>query len=454
MEIPSSDDILSDPVGHRRMYYKLHASLNDWSKRNLCLLQELTEKNEFPFIEPLQNIYDKWFRIFISEYGLFGQMKVFGNIRTCPAVQIFTELSRTHFLLMYKRIFDETQESLKRGHPEGLIAYSMDKSEHYDGDFGLDWKKPIITYTQQEIMNGLLMLTEKMDQMPLDAMDELKHILLLLYTRNSVLFCETNKDTILNVNGMIVPVSEGNYMPNRDYFTFTTIYFHTIQRRVFFYDITQKCDLDSPLPKGSIERTEQWIEEIAESLGSEGYEDCYSRSCEEAYVFPGDREWFCYRFPDMPIQTGPILDCFRKNYSRSYYSEYRTSKESVFAVVNQTSHAGHCARFFVLNCVDHYMRTQLNLPWRDGFVIENGAIEGTKIRLFRNHAPYMLQLCSRFWVYHNGKIIPRDNIFESLAIWLYICKTHYQSKVFGISIAPVIEKIIDNAQKKTFTAAF
>jgi len=241
-------------------------------------------------------------------------------------------------------------------------------------------------------------------------------------------------------------------IPNRHYLTFCSIYFHAIQRRIFYFDKVRKEKID--VDKAMVKRVEEWISDVVDSLGNEGFEDCYAKACEEAYNFPGDREWFKYRYPNLPAQTGPILDCFRKKYSERYYMDYRASKESVLGVIDQASHSGHAARIFVLNAIDQYMKTQFSIPWRDGLVIDNVSLEGSQIKLYRNKAPYLFQVFSRHWVYDRASVYPCDSIYESLAIWMYLLKYRYRSCAFGVSLERLISKIVDNAQKKSFTAVY
>lgn len=456
--LPTGEYILSDITEYRERLVKLHAQLHEWGRYTKRLLGNLIEKDQPPIrdsMNTLQERHAQWHKHLLMEYDYYGQMKTFGNIRTCPSVQVFVELSRTHFLIMYSQIKDLTSASLQKGSPQGILAYSMLQTEYFDGDFDLPWEKPIMNYTQQEIMNGLLMITEKLDQLPTDSFGEVDHICNLLYTRNSVFMCEESVPELLNVVNMRVQVGDSDlWTPNRDYMTFCSIYFHVIWRRIFYHGAVVKNNHFDHLPEGSVDRAREWLEDVADGLGSEGFEDLFTQSCEEAYRFPGDTEWFRYRNPDMPVQTGPILDCFRKKFSKRYFSEYRTSKETVFAAADQNSHSGHCARIFLFNCVDQYMRTQFTVPWKDGFLVSNDVIEVSEIKLVRNHAPYLLQLYSRFWVYAKGKIIARDNIFELLAIWFYICKLQFGSKLFGIDISPIVDRVVDNVRKKPFSAGF
>lgn len=432
------------------MLIQLHKTLKEWGMENSRLLRSLpANRND------LSDLHAAWLQALIADYYYFGDMKTFGNIRSCPAVQIFAELSRTHFILMYPLIMEESAVVRQRGeYTEGLlIGFKMSECEHMGEDS--NWNTPIMMYTQQDVMNALLMLSEKLDQFSKDALSELQHVLKILYTRNSVFLCEESTPDILNVPNMTTTTkTEGFLIPNRDYLTFCSIYFHAIQRRIFYFAQVKQLPPPDAIDAAMEERVKRWVASLVDALGKEGFEDCYAKACEESYNFPGDLEWFKYRYPNLPAQTGPILDCFRKKYAERYYMDYRASKESVLGVVDQDSHSGHAARIFVLNAVDQYMKTQFSIPWRDGLVIDNAALEGNQVKLYRSRAPYFLQVFSRHWVYDRAAVYPSDRMYQSLAIWMYLLKERHQCKVFGVSLERLVTKIVDNVQTKSFRAVY
>jgi hypothetical protein len=220
---------------------------------------------------------------------------------------------------------------------------------------------------------------------------------------------------------------EGDRRPNRDYMIFCTIYFHALFRRIFYYELLDKA----AAVDGNAKQIERWVsDEVCKALGAEGFEDCFQKSCEEAYAFPGDSEWFAYRYPNLPKQTGPILGCFRPEYAKKYYTDYRLSKEAVLAAVQQATHAGHCARLFVINAIDQYMKIHYGIPWKDGLVIANCGMEGSQTKLFRSDAPYLVQVFSRYSVYYKHTIYSSNCLYTTIATWMNILKLRFNSQIF------------------------
>jgi len=344
--------------------------------------------------------------------------------RHCISASIFMELSRSNFICMYRTIMDESnqiQEEIKRhGVPKQdySILWSLDKATHvYVPNSSL----AIMSFKQSNVMDTLLMLTERLDSLPFEAFDELKMVVKLLYTRNGVFFCQETPN-LLDRETM----RDGNRI-NRDYAIFCSIYFHALFRRMYYYELLERIEIHH----GDGEMVREWVtDDVCKALGAEGFEDCFQRSCEEAYAFPGDLEWFAYRYPNLPKQTGPILGCFRPEYAKRYYTDYRLSKEAVLSAVQQPTHAGHCARLFVINAVDQYMKIHYSVPWKDGLVIPNNGMEGAQTKLFRNDAPYLVQVLSRYSVYHDRKIYSSNCLYETIAMWMRLLKLHYASQIY------------------------
>lgn len=452
----TAHEIYSDARGHRYMFLQLHIKLNQWAEQNKQYLGDIIDRKVSPndkLRDSLIELHKNSLETFITDYSTWSIMETYGNIRTCPSINMFTELSRTHFIIMYNKITEES-DKIKRYHTSNLpspsdfmILYNLEKSKYFE----VNYKMAIMSYKQTDIMNALLMLSEKIDQLPFDAFEELKTILNILYTRNSILLCQHTSEEVLDCENMNV---KGENMPNRDYITFCTIYFHVIQRRIFYTESIKTCSIYGISPD-SIERCRKWVEDdVCIGLGGEGFDDCQAKSCEEAYKFPGDYEWFKYRYSNLSAQTGPILDCFRKPFSKKYYSSYRISKEVILSAVNQTSHQGAISRIFVINAVDQYMRSHFSIPWRDGIVIDNNAIEGSDVKLYRNHAPYLLQIFSRYYVYHDNTIYVSDCIYEAITFWMYLLKIKYNSEIFSNSIISLTTQILEDAKSAAFKSNF
>lgn len=451
LETPmSADDVIKHNRGYRYGYYQFHLQIQQWSIYIDELMKEPDEK--LPKFQ-LEKLHQKWLTNLILYYQSWVGFRdvIPGQIRVFPAMDIFVELSRTFYLINRGEVNLQQQEldnamfktTLE---DKNIHCFKLKHTDHFTEGFHkekLDWDKPILLYTQQEVVDCLLMMTEKIDQLPYEAVPETRKILRLLYIRHGQFICQKNMTEFLNVPNFY----DSNLdIPNRDYLTFATIYFHAVQRRLFYWDLMNPV---VPPPKRcqdeAIERCRNWImNEVYAHMTDENFDDIYKATYEEdAYVFPGDLDWYSYRYPDLPnFQIGPIIDCFRKEMTKKYYSEYRVSKETLLDSVNQNSHTGHCARLFMFNAIHQYISTIMTgvkFQWKDALVITNQMLESSSRELLRESGvkvPYFVQVFSRFCVYDVGNIYVSDNFYESFVIWLSLIR---DKKNWGLLIDKIIE---------------
>lgn len=427
--------------------------MEDWGKLTKQWLENLDNVPR----DRLKLLFDAWYESFIADYTSWSTMRRYTDeIRWTYAGTIFAEMSRTYFVLEYPAICAETAEMARVGKecPELRIRWTLgERLADMAGPVlqsGVNWTRPIMMFTQKEIMAALLMLTEKLDQANHACIPDIERAVRVLFLRNSVFFCEESDTSILDAPNFV----HNGCMPNRDYYMFSAMYFNAVQRRVFYWEAANKEKI-AAIDAASTLRCKRWVEDEVCALDAETFDEVYQKSYDEAFCFPGDAEWFRYRYPRQKAYPGSLVDCFRKEFSAKYDAQYRVSLEAVMAAVGQSSHSGHCAHLFVLNCLDQYLRNHYSLPaWRDGLVLKNEDMEGATAELMRGEAPYLVQLFSRYCVYFEDTFYYSDCIYETLAFWLTCVHRGYKNRVFDISIEPLIRKILYNEQKKSFPTAF
>lgn len=473
------NDIITDPRGHRFMYAMFQNSIRAWAKQTTRYLRCIGERGEslvpYQFAE-LKKLHEDWETLLITDYIGLSTFKTVvkrggeqvtldnlesayneqrqegGTLRYSPTMTIFIELSRTHYLIMHPSIVAESAKIATLS-PQAAVAgnftllWTLERTEHFGDGYqhmSIDWKTPVMAFRQSDVVHCLLMMTEKLDQLPWSARGELEQVYRMVYTRNSVFFCDETTTDILDMPQMRTAGSTDPLVaPNVDYMVFCTIYFHAIRRRIFYSNVIKEAELPVLLPKNIVERVQKWFEdEVCSTFGSEEFEECYGKACEASYAFPGDLEWFKYRYPDVSPQTGPILECFRKELLKRYGTDYRVGKEAILAAVDLNSHSGHCARIFVVDAIDQYMRIRFNIPWRDGVVIKNDALEGKKDKLLRRGAPLMVQVFSRFMAYDNRRVYVTDSIYQAFAGWLALLRREYKSTLYGCPLGKLIKRLL------------
>ena len=205
-------------IPNRTSTKRLYAKLDGIAKHLSSILNSLDAQND---LSNVQRFYDKYKKYFIEEYSVIGAHVQVGMKRGSLAMHIFVELSRAHFILKYEQLMNEKQMIIHGSKGAHLIqAFSLKncKTEfwHSDND------KSIFMYNQNEIIALLLLLSRRIVEMPFEqtAIMDFRQILLSLYTRNCVFFCQTCSSAALNVEDMRVLHPNGEFMFNRDYACF------------------------------------------------------------------------------------------------------------------------------------------------------------------------------------------------------------------------------------------
>lgn len=409
--LPNYDSVIQSD-DFRLEFYRIFINVIDpWYRQNEKYIKDASSGKKIQLSNEFIKSYEHNFESFITDYNCWSSKE-----SKRLSINIFVEIARTNFLLMYNEIKEESDEIRKLdGMPSKnyKVLWSMEKSKYFPNASNL----AIMMYKQTDIIKLLLYLTETIDQVSFDSAEELEFIVRLLQTRNGVYFCQTD-------------IEYDSKMTFEEYATFCTIYFNAIYRRLFYYKIIPKSPIKFPF-----ENCKRWFEQdVCGILGSEGFEDLYAKSCEECYQFPGDVEWFKFRYPDLQVQTGPVLDSMRKDMAKKYYTDYRISKESALGLYNQITHAGQCSRIFIINAINHFMNVKYGIQWKDGIVIRNDAIEGNRSKLMRKGAPYIVQIYSRYSVYDDSKIYTSDDIYQVFAYWCDLLRFKYNSEIFGVKI--------------------
>ena len=447
-------EVYQNPKGHEFGLFTLYEEIKKLSTRNTRWLRGIAENNAIPpasIISELKSLYEKWLEIWLLDYNNWIQKERIGGSDVCPSISIFVELCRTHFILKFKQIKEESQKVLESQdlNQNLSILFAMKSLEYFDthrSDF--KWEVPIFQFKQSDIINALIILTEKLNQIPWAARGELTQAADILYTRNAVFFCTASSTDILDVKAMRVEVPGQPMRPNVDYLTFTSIYFNAIQRRLFYADLYKPMD-QPRYPDEAVKRVKEWVEkDLCSILDVDQFDEFWKASYEESYHFPGDSEWFVYKYPDVPPQTGPILDCFRKDYSKKYYADYRVSMDVVLASVDVNSHTGYGARIFVINVVNNYIFSHLGYPFRDSCVIENENLEKKDFKFIRNAVPYIVQVFSRYCCYYKKQVYYTDSLYETLTCWFYLLKIHYHSTALDVNLSELVDWLIDGKKRE------
>lgn len=403
-------------------------------------------------IENIDVLYRGYLSIFVEDYYSFNEPYTINGQRGSHAMHLFLELSRIHFLLQYQRLKDEKQQVLydvtMKDSYDTMLTFSFDscRSEFWTNNSQLEFhSKTIMTYGQTHVIDALLYINKRMEEMPYDkeTFEDFDMLTLSLFTRNSIFLCEACSDQAFDHLNMRkeVPNVESKFTFNNDYLMLCTIYFNSIQRRLYYWK--QFETLHQDIPRGMpTEVCETWFStEVIPSLGDEGFDDLFAKASESSYDFVGDREWFVYRYPQRVIAKGPVLDCIRPVEAQQYFKGIRYSKDVTLELSrgHRNDINGKMARRFFLLAIDQYFRNNHSVGWYEAVVIENEQLEKEELKICKSPFPCLLKLLGDYWVYHDGVVYPSSNIYTTFAMWLYLIHKKYNNWFVRVNLKYLVK---------------
>lgn len=488
---------------YREMYRDLSIRLMRLARRNSSILASLMSKEcvfEWDAAQ-VRALYQAWLKSMIENGPTLNEVKRYQTpggideetLRVNFNASIFAELSRMHFILHYHQLIKEQENMLGAAVPSreqqkrilSLWSLNLTESQLWTEiplPDEIDWDTPVIKYTQKELMSAVSMLCEIMPDLGSiskpsvrcpyeESTREFMEYFRALFTRNSIFMCQSScLASTLNVPDMRVSLTQEEdkdekekdveidphtpCRPSVEYFVWCSFYFGAIMRRIYYWEnikdnvirpriVPKKGLPDVDESQGELDRCRSVIAILAEQLGEDAYEDCYANTCDESYSIPGDAEWFAYKFPVKQPAMGNILYEIRPKLRDRYWKEAHVALETVLIASKQPRprYFMRTSQLFVINVLDAYLRT-MNVAWRNAAVVVQDGIELSMWKLSRPTSPVLLQVFSRWWVYHDLFYQPCDDIYEALIVWFRILRTHYNDILFGTSLKEIADRIL------------
>lgn len=313
------------------------------------------------------------------------------------------------------------------------------------------WSKPVARYTMSETRVLAMFLTQYLNDVRSDSVEQQNHsefgrvfrILWLRCTELSVSeYRQQDWPTTLDEEEFRVVNPQGMGVANRRYAVFCSFYLGEVMRRFFHHEelSPNRLELGAALPLPAMRtRMHTWIHHVVQSFAEEAFEEMYmSIVTTDGYAYPGDAGWFRYAFPQRMASRGAIVTTLRPHMYRRFFSEAQVDRR---LVVNERS---HLSRLFVLRAMDEHIKiTHPRVEWINGVVIDNDGIELSAYALKGDLAPLLVQVFSSYWVYHRGCVYPTDDLFTSLALWWWLLREHHDSRLYNVDLSAFMTEALE-----------
>lgn len=424
----------------------------------------------------LQKLFDAWQQFFLEHWEVMHEVHTRimedelepgtnkpRKLRTTFGTNVFAELSRLFYLLQRPIILmelpgqhislDKTKHSLWIS-----VCATFDISSQYgekeDKDTIVEdanaflknmWMLPILQYSQTQCTMLMFFLTQQLDVLPQDCIEEFEHVFQTLWYRIASLMHQSWPSSVMDDVKMRTSVSVNDqddiYICSREYYTFCSFYLSEIMRRFYYYHLIINHPPLISLTKETMTQVsssvQAWVEkEVVDSMPDEAFTDMYAENCNHAYNFSGDDRWFKYKWPVKVHTRSECLRQLRPHLYRRYHSEDRTSKRMCLLGVKQYNYP---SQTFILKAINSYIHSKSggggHIHWHGRAVIFSSQIASAQYELMSNQSPQLLQVMSSFWAYDQKKVFMTDDLYLSIGVWFYFLQKRYDSHFYRHSFA-------------------
>lgn len=315
------------------------------------------------------------------------------------------------------------------------------------------WTTPIMQYTASQARLMAAFLTQNINEVGEATMDEFRRVFRILWLRCAVLAMQPWPRDLWSMSLddpemriQLPPPDQDKADANRPWAVYCSFYLGEVARRFFHYQLFRGRVMDVPpeaISPEAVHHIKEWItKSVVGTFAEEAFEEIHQGVVTErdgAYDFPGDGQWFRYANPQSVATLGATITQVRPHLYERFFSEEQVDRNVVLAAVDRS----HLARLFVLHALDAYIKiTHARVEFMHGVVIDNGGIEQSAYVLKTGAAPLLLQVFGRYWVYWKGRVHISDDLWTTLALWWWLLREHYQSKLYGIDMSAHVDEAL------------
>ena len=363
-------------------------------------------------------------------------------------------------------------EADKAEHKKKCVAYAAEL-EGYNGSKRII-ETPILALKQTQIRKVVQFLTARLKVIPYH--EDIRMLIETLELKNAMFFCQTMPGTQLNddkfrtdmqkevdriVHEMQATMRErvqqgqataseyadamrdafahqqqqlvdastvatasgkGRFTVNRDYWIFCTCFFYPLTRALYYVDmfplmqLERAQNVESYLPKGSVERLEKWCREMAKHQGDK-YSDRLVDAADDALNHDGDMEWHLYRHPDESTNVAVVL---RKTRGEAAYEDYHVQTDLSATATLDLVNINWLSTVYVINLIDRYFSTYKSTNWQDGYVIHSPFIDDPETfdKWTISREPFLINVFNNFWLMLDRKVLPINNVYVAVCMWM------------------------------------
>lgn len=339
---------------------------------------------------------------------------------------------------------------------EGAAAIRADKDDELETDDSARevlkrlrdmWEKPILLYSQSEVRTLLMFMSEQQGALPTvdrTAMSEFRRAMRLMWVRTAELSALSGDDNSHDEPDLSVACSGGVRAASRHWLVMCSTYMIQLERRLFL-DTLLRSHLLRDLPSEQDIRpmrdaVRAWCEHLMTLMPEDAISSSLENSTREGFAFGGDDTWFSYQWPTRMNTRGAVVTALRPHLYRRFYSEESLPTSALLRANTPTT------RNFMLRLIDEQLRSLVpGSRWYDGCVIDADLFESNKKKLLASMGPTLVQATSSYWVCDDGRVHCTDDLYASVALWMWILRTRYNGRLCGVDFNAALDAVLPSA---------
>lgn len=319
------------------------------------------------------------------------------------------------------------------------------------GGIGRLWFRPVCQYTQRNVYDAVMLLTERIQDYPFHQ--DIVTFISCLTARLGLLFLQPARANVFDIERYREPLAKDWYRCNRKFMAWAAAYFYELLQRVHYQTTMRTRVQPIVVSDVHIEALRANILRLCEEMGPSTFATMYRLCTEENYAFPGDDVFSRFLHPEGLLNRGDVLLELRsERQAPRFFSENELDAKTI--VQNMLAAESHIARLCVWNVLDWYFNMEVAIKLRDAVVIDQCGIELSQTLLIESTIPCFVTLFSRPVAHYDFCFYESDDIYRVIVQWLLLIRDQKQGFLFRKDISRQIATLLGEQEQPAERRAY
>lgn len=321
------------------------------------------------------------------------------------------------------------------------------------------WYYPVSKYSQRNVYDAVMLLTERINDYP--YCEEVVLFIELLTARIGYLLSVSGDEKLFDIDRYRDYMPEfKEYRCNRVFIHWCAFYFYELLQRVHYASIMMNLRI-TEFSDVLIHKTDEMVAALKESIaylakdmGRDDFLIMYKLCYDEYYDFPGDDNFVRVLHPGGVGNRGDILmELRQERQAPLFFSE--TSLDVATILEKVITGTSHISRIFILNLLDRFFSMESGIAFRNAVVIDQSGIQMSQFKIIESSVPCLISIFSAPFLNYKFAVYENYDLYETLVAWLLYIRHEKNGFVLRKNISTQIRFLLgeDKNQTKRIRAA-